>query len=109
MLGCLARPIRTAELLTTLASKRFWCCNGGSTVLPPLSDYPKLLKALLTETALTRDSCIKRSPRSTAFYSKIQQYNNAFAFTSLGVSFDERMLRATEGVYTFCIYSALYH
>jgi len=39
----------------------------------------------------------------------IRQYNNAFAFTSLGVSFDERMLRATEGVYTFRIHGALYH
>jgi hypothetical protein len=44
-----------------------------------------------------------------AFHSKIRQYNNAFAFTSLGVSFDERMLRATEGVYTFRIHGALYH
>jgi hypothetical protein len=78
-------------------------------VLPPLGDYPELLQALLTETALTRDSGVKRSPRSVAFHSKIRQYNNAFAFTSLGVSFDKRMLRATKGVYTFCIHSALYH
>jgi hypothetical protein len=77
-------------------------------VLPPLGDYPELLQALLTETALTRDGGIKRSPRSVAFHSKIRQYNNAFAFTSLGVSF-ERMLRATEGVYTFRIHGALYH
>ena len=89
--------------------ERFWCCDGGSTVLPPLGDYPALLKALLTETALTNASGVKRSPRSVAFHSRIRQYNNAFAFTSLGVSFDERMLRATEGVYTFRIYGALYH
>jgi hypothetical protein len=78
-------------------------------VLPPLGDYPELLKALLTETVPTRDSGVKRSPRSMAFHSQIRQYNNAFAFTSLGVSFDERMLRATEGVYTFRIHGALYH
>lgn len=89
--------------------ERFWCCDGGSTVLPPLDDYPELLQALLTETAPTTDDGLKRSSRSTAFHSKIRQYNNAFAFTSLGVRFDERMLRATEGVYTFRIHGALYH
>jgi hypothetical protein len=51
--------------------ERFWCCNGSSTVLLPLGDYLKLLKALLTETAPTRDSGVKQSPRSVAFYSKI--------------------------------------
>ena len=44
-----------------------------------------------------------------AFHSMIRQYNNAFAFTSLGVSFDESMLRAIEGVYSFRIHRALYH
>jgi hypothetical protein len=89
--------------------ERFWCCDGGSTVLPPLGDYPELLKALLTETTPTRDGGVRRSPRSMAFHSQIRQYNNAFAFTSLGVSFDKRMLRAMEGVYTFRIHGALYH
>jgi hypothetical protein len=89
--------------------KRFWCCDGGTTVLPPLGDYPELLKALLTETVPTSNGRIKRSPRSESFHSMIRQYNNAFAFTSLGVSFDEKMLRATEGVYSFRIHGVLYH
>jgi len=88
---------------------RFWCCNGGSTVLPVLEDYPDLLKALLTETVPTNTGQLKRSARSAAFHSMIRQYNNAFAFTSLGVNLDEKMIRATEGVYTFRIHGALYH
>ena len=89
--------------------KRFWCCDGGSTVLPVLEDYPDLLKALLTETVPTSTGRLKRSPRSEAFHSSIRQYNNAFAFTSLGVNLDEKMIRATEGIYTFRIHGALYH
>jgi hypothetical protein len=89
--------------------KRFWCCHGGSTVLPSLGNYPELLKALLTETVPTSNGGIKRSPRSKAFHSLSRQYNNAFVFTSLGVSFDEKLLRATEGVYSFRIHGVLYH
>jgi hypothetical protein len=42
--------------------KRFWCCDGGSTELPLLGDYPDLLKALLTETVPTSTGRLKRSP-----------------------------------------------
>ena len=39
----------------------------------------------------------------------IRGYNNAFAFTSLGVNLDQRMLRATNGIYTFRIHGTLCH
>ena len=68
--------------------ERFWCCDGGSTILPLLEDYPDLFKVLLTETVPTSNGGIKRSPRSEAFHSQIRQYNYAFAFTSLGVKLD---------------------
>lgn len=89
--------------------KRFRCYDGGSTVLPTLEDYPELLRVLLTETVVMRRGGIKRSPRSESFHFMIRKYNNAFAFTSLGVSLDEKMLRATESVYTFRIQGPLYH
>jgi hypothetical protein len=65
------RAANYACLLYAADPERFWCCNGGLTVLLPLGDYLELLKALLTETAPTRDSGVKRSPRSIAFHSKI--------------------------------------
>jgi hypothetical protein len=78
-------------------------------VLPSLGPYPDLLKALLTETILTSGGNIKRSPRSESFHTMIRGYNNAFAFTSLGVNLDQRMLRATNGIYTFRIHGTLCH
>ena len=64
--------INYACLSYTAGPERFWCCDGGSTVLPPLGDYPEPLKALLTETAPTSEGGIKRSPRSMAFHSMIR-------------------------------------
>ena len=66
----------------------FWCCDSRSTMLPLLEDYPDPFKALLTETVPMSNGGIKQLPQSEAFHSQIHQYNNAFAFTLLGVKFD---------------------
>jgi len=67
--NCCARNY--ASLCYTKDPERFWRCDGGSTMLPPLGDCPELLKALLTETIVTSNGRIKRSSRSESFRTSI--------------------------------------
>jgi hypothetical protein len=62
------------------------CCLPGQIRLPPFSCAPATLQDLL---------CGK-SPLSKEFETNIQQYNAAFAFTSLGVKVDEEVTQASE-------------
>ena len=51
------------------------CCNSGRVQLPPLDPPPDAIQALFTN----------QDPVSKEFRTHIRQYNNTFAFTSLGV------------------------
>ena len=67
-----------AELLSTSRKNNILfrtCCNSGHIQLPPLKPPPDIIWALFTNQDRT----------SNEFCTNIQQYNNAFAFTSLGV------------------------
>jgi hypothetical protein len=58
------------------------CCLQGQIQLPPLSEPPPLLHKLLTSSA----------PRARKFRDGIRQYNMAFAFTSVAVEVDKKIL-----------------
>ena len=68
----------TAERLTKSTKDNILfgtCCNSGAVQLPLLEPPPDAIRALFTD----------RDPVSKEFRTNIRQYNNAFAFTSLGV------------------------
>ena len=88
-----------SEKLTssTRTIKKFGlCCLQGKVTLPNLSDPPAQMLHLL------------RHVDNAPFREKIRQYNAAFAFTSVGVKFDESVTRSS-GPYAFKIHGALYH
>ena len=88
-----------SEKLTssTRRDKKFGlCCLQGKVTLPNLSDPPHQLLHLL------------KHVDNTSFRERIRQYNAAFAFTSVGVKFDESITRSS-GPYAFKIHGALYH
>uniref|UniRef100_A0A182W8J1 Helitron helicase-like domain-containing protein n=1 Tax=Anopheles minimus TaxID=112268 RepID=A0A182W8J1_9DIPT len=76
------------------------CCNSGQVVLPPFAEPPAELRQLFDV---------------PEFVLKIRQYNNEFAFTSIGASIrgndpvrqDQRVARG--GIYNYRIQGALYH
>lgn len=71
------------------------CCKDGKVVLPQPNPLPEALKTLYCT--------------NLEFVKNIRKYNQAFAFTSLGVKVDERLASATNGVYTFRINGMLSH
>ena len=95
---CGARHFDSEKLTSsTRRVKKFGiCCLQGKVKLPNLSDPPDEMFHLL------------RHVRNTSFREKIRQYNAAFAFTSVGVKFDESVTRSS-GPYAFKIHGALYH
>ncbi|KIK35024.1 hypothetical protein CY34DRAFT_96888, partial [Suillus luteus UH-Slu-Lm8-n1] len=69
------------------------CCLQGQVSLPPFPQWPpKLQQAYIDRT----------------FISKIQQYNSALAFTSIGVNIEDRALQDF-GPNTFHIHGSLHH
>src|SRR3954466_8433160 len=74
------------------------CCLQGQVQLPPIPEPPAALRNLLWGL----------HPLSGEFKKNIRQYNNAFAFTSLGVKIDRSVTRGT-GPYCFKISGELHH
>ena len=77
------------------------CCNSGRVQLPPLDPPPDVIRTLFTGQDVV----------SKEFRSNIRQYNNAFAFTSLGVP-KRRMVTHDQrgsGPYSFRIQGELCH
>jgi hypothetical protein len=66
------------------------CCKQGEIVLPPVREFPNLLRRLLTRDYSNSDSFIKH----------IRQYNSALAFISI-VYIPNRRLGASEYNLTF--------
>ena len=75
------------------------CCNSGRVQLPPLDLPPEAIQKLFT----------RQDPTSKEFRNNIRQYNNAFAFTSLGVPKRRVVARNGGGPYSFRIQGELCH
>jgi hypothetical protein len=75
------------------------CCMNGKVELPNLKRLPnKLISLFVEDTEVCKN-----------FQKDIRAYNNAFAFTSLGVNLDHNLANSTEGMYTFRISGQMYH
>lgn len=84
---------------STVANPKFGrCCRSGNVLIPYLGAPPAELRNLLTGD----------DEHSRHFREHIRQYNNAFAFTSLGVKVDESVVRGP-GPYSFKIQGELSH
>ena len=80
---------------STHARKRFGiCCLEGKVQLPALPQWPQELQRLYEN--------------NQYFVRNICQYNNTFAFTSLGVEVDHHTVQGP-GPAAFCIHGGLYH
>ena len=77
-------------------SKRF-CCSGGEIALK-MNAVPDELYELFVSSAESRK--VKRCSRI---------YNSNFAFTSLGVNYDNELSSMNKGIYTFWIQGQVYH
>lgn len=77
------------------------CCKHGEVALPEPLDPPPFLHFLFTS----------NERQALEFRSNIRQYNAAFAFTSLGIDFDDtpNLMRNGNSVYSFRIGGELYH
>ncbi|KAI5452038.1 hypothetical protein NCC49_001334 [Naganishia albida] len=76
------------------------CCSGGKIELPPIGTQPP---CMILQVLMTHDD-----PRSADFRDKIQRYNNALAFTSIGMERDLTTLNH-RGVYTLRCNGRIYH
>lgn len=56
-----------------------------------------------------RNSYVGNTEESKRFRTYIRIYNNIFAFTSLGVSYDKDLARRNHGIYTFRVQEQMYH
>ncbi|GAA0174231.1 hypothetical protein LIER_27670 [Lithospermum erythrorhizon] len=74
------------------------CCSKGEIVLAE-SILPPYLVLLITRT----------DPKSKEFQSMIKTYNNHFAFTSIGISCDDKYQRRDHGVYTVRVQGQIHH
>jgi hypothetical protein len=90
------------------ADPKFRCCGEGHVIIPAPGLYPAGLQRLLSETEVRRGK-VKRTARAQRFYTLIRHYNNAFAFCSLGVTFDRQLAQATAGSYNFRAHGSIYH
>ncbi|XP_060959102.1 uncharacterized protein LOC115699801 [Cannabis sativa] len=75
-----------------------FCCADGKIYLAT-NDVPNELYELFTSS----------SEESTHFRTYIRTYNNKFAFTSMGVTYDKSMCRRNKGIYTFRSQGQIYH
>jgi hypothetical protein len=73
------------------------CCAQGKVMLPLLAPPPEPLKWLLTS----------NEANAKEFHQRIQSYNNALAFTSMGANLDTSV--AQLGNYTYRLRNELYH
>ncbi|KAL1698102.1 hypothetical protein EV121DRAFT_180942, partial [Schizophyllum commune] len=86
-----------AECLSTstIANPVFGlCCDSGQVRLPPLQRPPLLLQNLFDSD----------TQQARAFRKNIRQYNNAFAFTSLGVQHDRHINTSGRSAWVFRIH-----
>lgn len=74
------------------------CCKQGQLSLPPLTPLPPELKVLYDGNDIL----------SKSFQNHIREYNNTFAFTSLGVDMDDRDI-VGHGPSSFTIHGELRH
>lgn len=83
----------------TAATWRFGlCCSWGDIKIPYLPEAPAELRTLFTA----------GNPEGKSFRENIRRYNNAFAFTSIGVKLDQAVMRSS-GPYCFKIMGELSH
>ncbi|KAI6138066.1 hypothetical protein BKA82DRAFT_4367593 [Pisolithus tinctorius] len=73
------------------------CCLQGKVVLPKIQPWPPILQHLFDDPQDHRD-----------FRKNICQYNNALAFTSVGVEVDRETVQGA-GPASFCIHGNLHH
>ncbi|CAG8838389.1 31523_t:CDS:1, partial [Gigaspora margarita] len=74
------------------------CCAKSKVQLPVTALLPTILFILLVE----------KNEQARAFRKKIQMYNSALAFTSIGTKINEHVINQ-QRVYNFHIYGELYH
>lgn len=80
--------------LTFSKESRGFCCSNGRKTLEQFNQPPPALLELF---------------QTPNFRKNIRKYNQAFAFTSLGVAVDEDLANGRDGVYTFRIHGELCH
>lgn len=76
-----------------------WCCRKGKIVLAT-HDVPDELRRLFTS---------QHDEDAKYFRQHIRYFNSHFAFTSLGVTLDQRYCNGRSGVYTFRAQGQMYH
>jgi hypothetical protein len=80
------------------------CCNSGKiTALPTIPDPPEPLRSLLDGSNQSNGipfMFLINFIEAKAFRDNIRNYNNAFAFSSLGVKIDS-LVYGPHGIYTF--------
>ncbi|XP_060185029.1 uncharacterized protein LOC132614577 isoform X1 [Lycium barbarum] len=75
-----------------------FCCSNGSIHLISYQ-MPQELRNLY----------LGNTEESKQFRTYIRTYNNTFAFTSLGVTYDKNLAKRSNGVYTFKVQGQMYH
>ncbi|KAL0307774.1 UNVERIFIED_CONTAM: hypothetical protein Sangu_3012100 [Sesamum angustifolium] len=75
-----------------------FCCSNGQVSLSTL-DVPEEL----------RDLFFGSSQMALHFKANSRTYNNVFAFTSFGVTYDKELCRNDKNVYTFRVQGLVYH
>ncbi|KAK4383609.1 hypothetical protein Sango_2760200 [Sesamum angolense] len=75
-----------------------FCCSNGQVSLSTL-DVPEEL----------RDLFFGSSQMALHFKAHSRTYNNVFAFTSFGVTYDKELCRNDKNVYTFRVQGLVYH
>jgi hypothetical protein len=100
---------------SSIQSPKFgMCCNSGKIILPAPPEPPQPLKSLLDGNNQSNGTSPLSSFKSDfyieakEFRENIRNYNNAFAFSSLGVKIDSSVY-GPNGIYTFRIQGELYH
>jgi hypothetical protein len=88
------------------------CCKSGKISWPAMPDPPEPLRSLLDGTnqsnRMSSSSFSPDSLEAKEFRTNIRNYNNAFAFSSLGVTIDPSVYGA-HGIFTFRIQGELCH
>lgn len=75
-----------------------FCCSDGQVVLQE-NKLPDVLIDFFTGD----------TPEASCFHKYVKTYNNLFAFTSFGVSYDKELCKHNNGIYTFRIQGQTYH
>nr|XP_016461071.1 PREDICTED: uncharacterized protein LOC107784450 isoform X1 [Nicotiana tabacum]XP_016461077.1 PREDICTED: uncharacterized protein LOC107784450 isoform X1 [Nicotiana tabacum]XP_016461084.1 PREDICTED: uncharacterized protein LOC107784450 isoform X1 [Nicotiana tabacum]XP_016461092.1 PREDICTED: uncharacterized protein LOC107784450 isoform X1 [Nicotiana tabacum]XP_016461100.1 PREDICTED: uncharacterized protein LOC107784450 isoform X1 [Nicotiana tabacum]XP_016461106.1 PREDICTED: uncharacterized pro len=97
-------PLKKVPNCEFCSAKKFqyespsFCCANGTVKLT----YHKMAPAL-------RNLYLGSSAKSKHFQTYIRTYNNMFAFSSLGVSYDKDLAKRNRGIYTFRVKGQMYH